>query len=241
MTIQAPAAMDPRDGLARVPGFIESVEGWLSLREGRCLYRLAAGCRGRGAIVEVGSWKGRSTLCLAAGSLAGAGTRILAVDPHTGSPEQRRAFGEVHTLDEFRANLGRAGLDHLVTPMVMTSLEAARAVVDPIELIFIDGAHEYEAVRADFEAWFPRVIDGGVMAFHDTASWNGPGRLVRESVFGSPRFRRVGIAGSITWAEKVTSATPAERLSKGIVLARKLAIERAARMLGRVQAEPPGG
>ena len=48
------------------------VDGWLSDAQGRALFRAAAGTDGRGAIVEIGSWKGRLTTWLAAGArLAG--------------------------------------------------------------------------------------------------------------------------------------------------------------------------
>ena len=37
----------------------------------------------------------------------------------------------------------------------------------PIHLLFIDGDHSYEAVKADIEKWTPFVPFGGVVLFHD--------------------------------------------------------------------------
>jgi predicted O-methyltransferase YrrM len=49
-----------------------------------------------------------------------------------------------------------------------------------IELLHIDGSHTYEAVRGDFETWFPKVADGGIVLFHDVAA--------RMMDFGAWRF-----------------------------------------------------
>ena len=64
----------------------------------------------------------------------------------------------------------------------------------PIDLLFIDGDHRYEAVRKDFEDWFSFVTTGGFIMFHDSCKsegadpniydhgWDGPSDLVRELV-----------------------------------------------------------
>lgn len=37
-------------------------------------------------------------------------------------------------------------------------------------LLYLDAGHSYEAVMADLRAWFPKVVDGGVIAGHDYLS-----------------------------------------------------------------------
>ena len=50
-----------------------------------------------------------------------------------------------------------------------------------LDFIYIDGCHDYEAVRADMHAWFPVVIMGGVMSGHDYhCSWPGVDKAVDE-------------------------------------------------------------
>ncbi len=45
------------------------IEGWLTEKEGIFLYKMANKCTGRGVIVEIGSWKGKSTIWLSLGSI----------------------------------------------------------------------------------------------------------------------------------------------------------------------------
>lgn len=176
-----------------------AIEGWLSDAQGCALFRAAAATTGRGLIVEIGSWKGRSTAWLAAGARLAA-ARVYAIDPHVRSREDPGA----DTLAEFRANVARAGIAEVVEPLVMTSAEAARALQGPVELLFIDGDHAYAAVRRDAELWLPRLVDGGVVMFHDvgTAGYGGPRRVFRRSVCWNEGFESIARIGSMAVARR---------------------------------------
>jgi MMP 1-O-methyltransferase len=175
------------------------VDGWLSEAQGRALFRAAAKTAGRGAIVEIGSWKGRSTTWLACGARV-AGHRVYAIDPHRHS----REYPEAETLDEFLGNLARNGLADVVEPLVMNSEEATARIAGPVELLFIDGDHSYDAVRRDAELWLPRLIDGGTVMFHDvaTAAYTGPRRTVQQMVCRNPRFHGITRVGSMVVAQR---------------------------------------
>jgi len=147
----------------------DKVEGWLTDAQGEFLYNAAKNCQGRGVIVEIGSWKGKSTIWLAKGSKAGSNVKIYAIDPHTGSSGHKKKRGEVWTFEEFKQNIKRANVEDIVVPVVKTSEDAERDWDGkPIELLWIDGEHEYEMVKLDFDLWSPYLVEGGTIAFHDT-------------------------------------------------------------------------
>ena len=151
-------------------------------------------------------------MCLAAG--ARDGTKIYAIYPHSGSSEHKQQMGRVNTLDEFKDNVKKAGVEHKVIPLVKTSEQAAREWQDPIEFLFIDGAHEYELVKQDFELWSSHLIEGGTIAFHDSVDWPGPKQLVRDEIFLKSEYAEAGVVGSITYAKKVRNCGQMQLLGK---------------------------
>jgi predicted O-methyltransferase YrrM len=203
--------------IALVKEATDKIDGWLSDAEGEFLYNAAKNCKSNGVIVEIGSWKGKSTIWLAKGSKAGNSVKIYAIDPHTGTSQKRH--GEVETLTEFKENVKGANVEDVVVPVVKTSEEAERDWdPKPIELLWIDGAHDYEMVKLDFDLWSPYLIEGGTIAFHDTIGWLGPERVVKEEICNSPNFANVRFIDSITYAHKVRENSLVERLRSRWVL-----------------------
>lgn len=181
---------------------IAGIAGFLRQDEAHLLCRLASVSGSSGAIVEIGSWEGKSTVCLGIGSLLGSKNCIYAIDPHTGSSEHKKEMGKVNTLINFKKNIVKAGVSKIVTPIVMTSHSAVTKIKEPVSLLFIDGAHDYNSVKQDFLDWYPKVIDDGIVAFHDTISWPGPRKVVASYVFKSKDFKKVRVVGSITYGVK---------------------------------------
>ena len=197
---------------------VKDVDGWFTDKEGMLLYNLAKRCTGRGVIVEIGSWKGKSTIWLAQGSKAGKKVKVYAIDPHIGSPPLKPNGEEIWTFDEFKRNITAAGADDIISPIVKTSEEAVREVTEPVELIFIDGDHTYEGVKKDFELWYPKVVPGGFMVFHDSIILPGPKRVVGEHLFKSKNFKDVSFVKATTFGEKTQENTPPNRLRNRCML-----------------------
>jgi hypothetical protein len=171
-----PNQADWPDDLRDVP----SIKGWLSRDAAVLLYDLARQVT-HGCIVEVGSYRGRSTVALARGAAAGHGPRIYAVEPHEPfvgarggefGPEDRAAF--------FR-NMVRTGAYKHVRLLNTKSEVVAPGWNEPIGLLWLDGDHSYEGVRRDFDAWAPHLLpDCGVVLDDVDDPELGPHRLVQE-------------------------------------------------------------
>lgn len=193
-----------------------NIEGYLTDPEGETLYKLARHCKGNGAIVEIGSWKGKSTVWIASGLKSRKNSdvpfnnpsyynKVYAIDPHEGLMKINEKYQEDSTFHEFINNIKSTNLDDIVVPIVKTSEEASKEFNQPIEFIFIDGLHEYEYSLKDFILWFPKVIENGWMAFHDTLKPTlGPKKVVIDKVYKSNLFKNINFIETITFAQKTS-------------------------------------
>ena len=155
----------------------DDVRGFLPDGEGLRLYEWALETAVMGPILEIGSYCGRSTIWLAQAAKEKQGL-VFAVDHHRGSEEHQPgeshhdtelvdAKGDVDTLTMFRRNIRLAGLENEVIPVVTDSTRFARSWSGQLGMVFIDGGHSLSAALADFRAWAPRVLPGGILAIHD--------------------------------------------------------------------------
>jgi len=197
---------------------LAEIDGWLTKKEGLFLYEIAKRVRPPSVIVEIGSWKGKSTICLAKGSEAGYKAAVCAIDPHTGSPEHHQKFGKVNTFHEFSLNLKKAKVDRRVHPIRSASRDAVKGFNNPIGLLFIDGNHSIEAVKADFHLWFPKIEEGGIIAFHDSWHSDGPIVVSARALLTSPKIKSPGVVDSITHFEKVAKNNRGDRLKNILFL-----------------------
>lgn len=137
--------------------FPNKVDGWLVPTEGRLLYQLAQKNKELGVVVELGSYHGKSTICLAQGAQNANDGKVYTVDIFQGG----RYANANDFLPKFMGNIASYGVGDSVTPIKGDFLEVARKWDKPIRLLFIDGAHQYENVKRDFEAWEKHVVMGG--------------------------------------------------------------------------------
>jgi hypothetical protein len=151
------------------------VPGWTYPAELLWLCGQARSCR---YIVEIGVYHGRSTLALA---LATPGT-VIGIDSWEGGPDERDEWHPDFATPEGRDAAYLAAWRNLREQPVMLlradSSRAWQALERGIELLFIDGGHDYQSVKRDILNYRPLVAAGGLICGHDYGSFPG----VREAV-----------------------------------------------------------
>ena len=110
------------------------------------------------------------------------------------------------TYAEFLANIERNGVANMVEPIRDYSHNVGKTWDKPVELLWIDGAHEYEFVLQDLEIWEPHLLEGGIIAFHDS-TMPGPWKVIEDHLYKGSKFHSIGFAHGITYATK-GPATP---------------------------------
>lgn len=146
--------------------------GVASLRfdEAALLYRLARHAE-RATIVEIGRFKGGSTLIFAAAMAEG--SSLWSYDLHVAArPDLRGADLDAELLDALR----RLRLDDGVN-LVVADSRTVDLPPGPYDILFVDGDHSYEGARADVERWGPHVRAGGHLLLHDAVDTGSYGNV----------------------------------------------------------------
>ena len=160
----------------------KDIPGWFGFQEA---YDYALTHYPNGTYVEIGAWMGKSTIYLAQKLKdLNSEAKFYTVDNFLGSAEHQ---AELQRLDKsllsiYQANLDACGVTGYVNTLVMSSVEAAATFKDrSVDFVFIDGSHAYEDVKADIEAWLPKIKPGGLLAGDDySKEWHGVMEAVDE-------------------------------------------------------------
>jgi len=165
----------------------------------RALHRLASCLPSDAVVVEIGSAQGRSTLVLAQALCDGNGGEVFAIDPLVHNEAIPSA--QAHNETALRKNIALSGLTNIEIIKDFSS-DVGQWFDRPIDLLFIDGDHRYDRVKADFDIFEPKVVDGGIIAMHDVGVCAGPRRVAHEEIYGSSRFSRLRTVRTMLFARK---------------------------------------
>jgi predicted O-methyltransferase YrrM len=145
------------------PSTLDLIPGYLHPLEARFLFWLASRVPEGGLALEIGSFKGKSSVSLAAGLKPSA--RLACID--TWQNQAMPYDSPVDVLPEFLLNV--ESYRNVIETHRGTSVEVAAEWCRPFDLLFIDGDHSYEGCSADLKTWLPFLRLGGWVAFHDSS------------------------------------------------------------------------
>lgn len=153
-------------------------------------------------IVEVGTWKGLSAITFANTLKSNGFTnfRILCIDTWLGAPEfwtwgiddptrggsLNLAHGYPTVFSTFTKNVKALGHDDVIVPFPISSGQAADVLKFyklSADIIYIDAAHEYEAVKRDIRDYYPLIKPGGWIVGDD---YNNDVKRVVDEVISQP-------------------------------------------------------
>ena len=143
------------------------IEGFFAANEARLLRRYAKNARG--AIVEIGSYKGLTTSILAQGARE-SGQLVYAIDPHNAYDDPHpggASFGPADNI-EFLRNIAPFGDVVRVINLPAEQVVQCWNWREKIDLLFIDGSHLFADVMRDFYLWSV-FVDGHIL-LHDTTT-----------------------------------------------------------------------
>ncbi len=186
-----------------VAPMVNKVEGFLARGQENALFNIVKQLPKNAVIVEIGSFKGRSTVSM--GYAARGTDRIIhTIDTFKGnesdpvSQSTLNRFGDYFQV--FLKNIRDCGVEAYVEVYRAFSFEVVKQWNTPIDFIFIDGSHKYEDVKQDIAQWFPFIKPNGIIGLHDVVhTWPGPLQAWNEF---KPRLIHVENFSSLAWGRK---------------------------------------
>ncbi len=150
------------------------ITGLLWRDDSDILYGYARRCIGNA--IEIGSFRGASTVIIAQGLKDGNGGLLLSIDPYDNIQTEAGAFiiRQYNRLSNMynkwiqHRNIRKYSVGDTVLSYAETSYDIARSLSDDqFGLIFIDGDHSYPAVKVDLQMYIPKLRSGGILICHD--------------------------------------------------------------------------
>ena len=196
---------------------IEDIEGWFSKEDAKIFYDTISNLKGNGAMVEIGSWCGKSLIFSHLISTEkNNNCRKYSIDPFLTSKDTPNGM-----YQKFLDNLKNFNLENKIIHIKEKSNIVGLNFKDDIEYLFIDGFHSYEYVKRDFELFSKKVILGGYILIHDVSNWYGPTQLVYDLSENSDNIKFLDFAGKTVIVKKVEKLTEQDK-EKNIEIANKI-------------------
>lgn len=187
---------------------ISRIQGWLNKQEAGFLFdtviKACTDCPGADAVVETGSFHGKSTVLFAMIIRKFFPVyRIYAVDRHDGKLGAEDMGLKIFppSLDMFKQNIALENLEDFIEVIQnnTSDIEWNR----PVAFLFIDGLHDYKNVSRDFYCFSGWLVKGGYVAFHDYASYYPGVMAFVNELLCTATFRSAGKVHSLIILQKL--------------------------------------
>ncbi len=144
--------------------------------------------------VEIGTWKGMSAAYMAVEIInSGKQIKFDCVDTWDFVPSQTEISEEMYEglYETFLKNI--EPVKQQINPIKALSWDGANYYTDQsLDFIFIDAAHDYESVKKDINAWFPKLKKDGIIAGHDYTWCEDVQKAVNEYFAGKTIYESEG-------------------------------------------------
>ena len=131
----------------------------------------------KNCIVEIGVLNGETTKVI----LQNSNCSVIGIDPIIPDSMNENLIGSEKSILELKKEFDNFNF------IKDYSFNVVKTWDKKIDYLFIDGDHNYDAVKQDFEDWYPHVLEGGIISLHDSAAnrggpffWKGPSDFADE-------------------------------------------------------------
>jgi hypothetical protein len=177
-----------------------SLRGWLLPQAASALNQYALSAPEHGSFVEIGSFSGKSTVCIA---------RALAERKRRGvGSDQFLTAIDVRFQPDFVSNVQKFVDPSAIHRLQAASLDAFNSWHGPIAFLYIDGNHEVGHAIADLLVWDLWLAPGSIVALDDTAGFMLGPNLQVQIAMASRCFEHLGDYGGVTFLRKHKSLLP---------------------------------
>ncbi len=154
------------------------IKGFMDDEEALLLYQTALKAARSGALLEIGSYCGKSAYFIGV-ACKEKNSILFSVDHHRGSEEQQidqeyfdpdlfdEKANRINTFPLFEKTIKKASLDDVVVPIVAMSKIAGKMWSTPLSMLFIDGGHSLDDALEDYHTWEKHIVPNGFLVIHD--------------------------------------------------------------------------
>lgn len=155
------------------------IESHMTIKERVKLYQLSLNKK---TIVEIGSYLGASSYCFALAISKNniSDARVICVDSWQ---NDAMSEGNRDTFLSFKKNVAPFSENIIpVRGMSFDVIESVRSISSYVDVLFIDGDHSYEGVKADWENYKSLLGAGSIVIMHDSGWADGVKRVIQEDI-----------------------------------------------------------